>query len=140
MKSAALLDTDLGPPLDGFTETPASAREAPKSAKRKKPVPFKVRWLNQIAGVRLPAMAVQAAILLADDYDDEKGYAWPSQVGLASRLNASRSGARLAIKCLQDAGYLEYVPVRGRGRPPKRGRADSNNRYFLRCPKPKNGH
>jgi hypothetical protein len=135
MKVAALIDGDLEPPLDGFIETPAPARKASKPAK--KPVPVKVRWLDQMVGIRLPAMAVQAAILLAGYYDDKLGYAYPPQKRLVARLNASRSGVRLAIKCLEDAGYLEVIALRGR---PRKEQAYPNNRYFLRFPEPKNGH
>ena len=132
MRPAVMLNPEPLPAVDGFTKTPTPAHKASRSAKKKKPIPFKVRWLNQIAGDgTLPALAVRTAILLADDYDDEKGYAWPSQLGLAARLNASRAGVRLAIKRLDDAGYLEYVAQRGRKK---------NNRYFLRCPEHKNGY
>jgi hypothetical protein len=130
MKTAALINSDLVPPIDGFIKAPTASRKAKAT---KKPAPFKIRWLRQIAGDRtLTTLAVQTAILLADYYDDETGCAWPSQVRLAAELRATRAGVRLAIKRLEDAKYVEYVAQRGR---PKKGAgAANNNRYFLRCP------
>ncbi|MEE1611114.1 helix-turn-helix domain-containing protein [Microvirga sp. CF3016] len=135
MKPAALLNADPILDIDEFTKAPAPSATAGRARARKpsaKPAPFKVRWLLRIAGERnLTALAVQAAIILADHYDEEKGCAWPSQERLSTLLNASRAGVRQAIKRLEETRYVEYIPEKGRTK---------TNRYFLRFPDTENGY
>lgn len=132
MKPAVLISPEPVPDLVRFVEAPTSSSRASSRKPRAKPAPFKVRWLRQIASVRgLPGLAVQTAILLAEYYNDEAGCSWPSQARLTDELNATRNGVRQAIKRLEDAGLIEYIPERGRAK---------NNRYFLRFPGGENGN
>lgn len=132
MKSVGLLTPEGMKPLEDFTKASAASTNARTRKPVSKTIPLKIRWVMQIAGDgTLTALAVRTAILLADYYDEQEGCAWPSQIRLAARLNASRGGVRQAIKRLEEAGYIEFVSTRGRKR---------NTRYFLHCPAPENGY
>ena len=65
-----------------------------------------VRWVKSQKGLRPPEKAVLGWI--ADYYNDEKGYAWPSQETLAEDTGYNRSTISRACSSLQEKGLLSW--------------------------------
>ena len=65
-----------------------------------------VRWVKSQKGLRPPEKAVLGWI--ADYYNDEKGYAWPSQETLAEDTGYNRSTISRACRSLQEKGLLSW--------------------------------
>ena len=81
------------------------------------------RWAKSQKGLSPPEKNVLVAI--ADRFNDEKGYAWPSQAKLAEDTSYSRATVHRACISLQKKGLLSWSKVmRSSGQ-------FSSNRYVL---------
>lgn len=81
------------------------------------------RWAKSQKGLSPPEKNILVAI--ADRFNDEEGYAWPSQAKLAEDTSYSRATIHRACKSLQKKGLLSWSKVmRSSGH-------FSSNRYVL---------
>lgn len=67
------------------------------------------RWAKSQKGLSPPEKNVLVAI--ADRFNDERGYAWPSQDKLAEDTSYSRATVHRACKSLQNKGLLSWSKV-----------------------------
>ena len=67
------------------------------------------RWAKSQKGLSPPEKNVLVAI--ADRFNDEKGYAWPSQAKLAEDTSYSRTTVHRACISLQKKGLLSWSKV-----------------------------
>lgn len=65
-----------------------------------------LRWVKTQKGLKPPEKAV--LVWIADYYNDEIGYAWPSQETLAEDTGYNRSTIHRACKSLQEKGLLSW--------------------------------
>jgi hypothetical protein len=129
MKTAALIDGDLEPPLDGFIETQAPSRKPPErppfpAISKQAYAKAKFEWIDQInLDSGLTDFQSRVGTCLASIHNMKNGYAYVTHTTLAERLRAKGPrGIKKAIDALEERGHLQVEYSRGAGKA---------NRYFL---------
>ena len=71
---------------------------------------------DHVAGLKGLSIAEKGvALLLANRYNDDQGYAWPSVLRLAEEAGLSERGVRYILRRLEDKGAIATEKNRGRG-------------------------
>jgi hypothetical protein len=104
-------DQQPSPPHEPPRDKPQAATTRRHQAAAERPAkerPREILWLNQVAtDGELPAGSFRVAYAISQVWSRTKGYADPSQIGMAEVLKISERQVRRMVESLVERGHLE---------------------------------